>query len=74
MLDTIGVTTVDEFYTDVPESARLAGSIEGLPDHQGELAVERQMAGLAAKNRTAPKGPFLLAAAPTNTTCQPAWT
>ena len=28
------------------------GTVEGLPDHQGELAVERHMSKLAAKNRS----------------------
>ncbi|WP_300376430.1 aminomethyl-transferring glycine dehydrogenase subunit GcvPA [Henriciella sp.] len=58
MLATIGAKSVDEFYTDVPEAARLDGTIEGLPDHQGELAVERHMAALAGKNRTASEGRF----------------
>lgn len=60
MLTTIGAETVDDFYADVPVDARLAGKIEGLPDHQGELAVERRMAELAAKNRTASEGPFFV--------------
>ena len=47
MLDVIGAQSVDEFYHDVPEAARLGGKIDGLPDHQGELAVERHMAALA---------------------------
>ncbi len=60
MLSVIGARSVDDFYADVPESARLKGQIEGLPDHQGELAVERHMAMLAAKNRTASEGPFFV--------------
>ena len=51
MLKTIGAKSVDDFYADVPEAARLNGTVEGLPDHQGELAVERHMSNLAAKNR-----------------------
>ena len=43
MLNTIGAVSVDDFYEDVPQSARLTGTIEGLPDHQGELAVERHL-------------------------------
>jgi len=58
MLNTIGAASVDAFYQDVPESARLDGKIHGLPDHQSELAVERHMAQLAAKNTTASDGPF----------------
>lgn len=60
MLNTIGAASVDDFYQDVPESARLGGKIEGLPDHQGELAVERHLARLAAKNTTASDVPFFV--------------
>ena len=60
MLKTIGASSVDAFYEDVPESARLGATIEGLPDHQGELAVERHMSALAAKNRAAGEGPFFI--------------
>ena len=49
MLATIGVKTIDDLFADVPEKARLKGPLE-LPDHQGELEVERSMAALAAKN------------------------
>ena len=48
MLNTIGAASVDDFYEDVPESARLKGPIRDLPNHQGELAVERHLARLAA--------------------------
>ena len=60
MLATIGAASVDDFYEDVPESARFSGTIAGLPLHQGELAVERHLAGLAGQNRTADDGPFFL--------------
>lgn len=62
MLKTIGATSVDDFYKDVPESARLTGTIHDLPDHQGELAVERHLARLAAKNTTASDVPFFVGA------------
>ncbi len=62
MLNTIGAASVDEFYQDVPESARLTGPIHDLPDHQGELAVERHLARLAAKNTTASQVPFFVGA------------
>jgi glycine dehydrogenase subunit 1 len=62
MLKTIGAKSVDDFYADVPQSARLHGTIDGLPDHQGELAVERHMSKLAAKNRAASSGPFFVGA------------
>ncbi|MEO0550915.1 MAG: aminomethyl-transferring glycine dehydrogenase subunit GcvPA [Pseudomonadota bacterium] len=60
MLNTIGAASVDDFYQDVPESARLAGQVAGLPDHQGELAVDRHLSALAAKNVTASEGAFFV--------------
>ena len=44
MLAVTGAASIDDFYADVPEAARLGGKIDGLPDHQGELAVERHRA------------------------------
>jgi len=60
MLKTIGAKSVDDFYGDVPASARLKGPVAGLPNHQGELAVERHMSKLAAKNRPASDGRFFV--------------
>jgi glycine dehydrogenase subunit 1 len=60
MLKEIGAKSVDAFYSDVPKSARLGAPIDGLPNHQGELAVERHLSKLAAKNRTASSGPFFV--------------
>lgn len=60
MLDTIGAASVDDFYQDVPEGARLNGTIKGLPAHQGELAVERHLSRLAAKNTSVGAGPFFV--------------
>ena len=60
MLKTIGAKSVDDFYGDVPVSARLKAPIGGLPNHQGELAVERHMTKLAAKNRSASEGRFFV--------------
>jgi glycine dehydrogenase subunit 1 len=60
MLKTTGAKSVDDFYADVPASARLKAPISGLPNHQGELAVERHMAKLAKKNRAASEGPFFV--------------
>jgi glycine dehydrogenase subunit 1 len=62
MLNTIGAASVDDFYEDVPESARLTGPIHDLPNHQGELAVERHLARLAAKNTPASDVPFFVGA------------
>ena len=60
MMKTIGAKSVDDFYGDVPASARLTGPVPGLPNHQGELQVERHMTRLAAKNRAASDGPFFV--------------
>jgi len=62
MLDVIGAASVDDLFVDVPEEARLAGPIAGLPGHASEMAVERHMAALAAKNLNADEAPFFLGA------------
>jgi glycine dehydrogenase subunit 1 len=62
MLATIGVSSVDELFKDVPASARLAGKIEGLPDHRGELEVERTFQAFAAKNLSPAAVPFFIGA------------
>ena len=49
MLARIGVADVDALFADVPEAARLTRPLD-LPPHQGELAVERHLAALAARN------------------------
>ena len=60
MLKAIGAQSVDDFYGDVPVSARLKGPVPGLPNHQGELEVERHMTKLSKKNRAASDGPFFV--------------
>ena len=60
MLKIIGAKSVDDFYGDVPASARLRGPVPGLPNFQGELEVERHMTKLAKKNRAASDGPFFV--------------
>ncbi|MEJ2408441.1 MAG: aminomethyl-transferring glycine dehydrogenase subunit GcvPA [Novosphingobium sp.] len=62
MLGTIGAASVDDLFIDVPEEARLSGPIEGLPMHASEMAVERHMSRLAAKNISAGSAPFFLGA------------
>jgi glycine dehydrogenase subunit 1 len=60
MLATIGAGSVDELFRDVPQEARLKGPIHGLPMHASEMAVERDMKAMAAKNVAAGDVPFFL--------------
>ena len=62
MLATIGAKSVDELFKDVPASARLPGKVSGLPDHLGELEVERAFQGFAAKNVSPSTAPFFIGA------------
>jgi glycine dehydrogenase subunit 1 len=62
MLATIGAATIDDLFADVPEAARLTGPIAGLPMHASEMAVERQLTGLARRNLAAGDAPFFLGA------------
>jgi glycine dehydrogenase subunit 1 len=57
MLKDIGVASADEFFKGLPVTKSF-----DLPDHQGELEVERFMAGLAEQNRSASSGKFFLGA------------
>ena len=61
MLRTIGAPSVDALFADVPPSARLPGPVD-LPLHAGEIEVERELWGLAAKNRVAGLAPFFCGA------------
>ncbi len=60
MLRVIGAESIDALFVDVPEHARLAGPIEGLPGRASELAVERHMTALARQNTVAGEVPFFL--------------
>ena len=62
MLGQIGAATIDDLFVDVPEAARQSGPIAGLPLHASEMAVERHMGALAAKNLNAGAAPFFLGA------------
>ncbi len=61
MLEAVGAKSVDDLFRDVPQSAFVQGKVN-LPDHQGELAVERMMAEYANQNHAASQGPFFLGA------------
>jgi glycine dehydrogenase subunit 1 len=62
MLATIGASSIDDLFADVPEEARLSGPISGLPNHASEMAVERHFSALARKNIAASHHPFFLGA------------
>ncbi|MGN6621674.1 MAG: aminomethyl-transferring glycine dehydrogenase subunit GcvPA [Sphingomonas sp.] len=62
MLATIGASSIDDLFIDVPEAARLDGPIRDLPNHASELAVERHLSALARKNTVAGDVPFFLGA------------
>lgn len=59
MLQTIGVGSVDDLFVDVPRSAVLDKPLD-LPNHAGELAVERTLGKMAARNVAAGSVPFFV--------------
>lgn len=61
MLAAIGVDGMDTLFSDIPESAKLAGLLD-LPMHSGEIEVERALEALAAKNLTDGDAPSFLGA------------
>ncbi len=58
MLDVIGAGAIDDLFADVP--AKSLNADFDLPDHLGELEVERALGRMAAKNQAAGAGPFFL--------------
>ena len=62
MLERVGAPSIESLFADVPEVALLSAPIAGLPNHASEMAVERHMASLAAKNLAAGAAPFFLGA------------
>jgi glycine dehydrogenase subunit 1 len=62
MLAKIGVPDMDALFRDVPKEAVVGRSAFDLPDHQGELAVERALSKMAAKNIAAGSVPFFCGA------------
>ncbi len=60
MLSAVGAASIDDLFVDVPEAARLRDTIEGLPDHLSEMAVERELARLSRRNLVAGDVPFFL--------------
>ncbi len=62
MLESIGVSTIDQLYDAVPAEFLLKKPISELPNHQGEIEVESFIKSLSNKNRSASEGPFFLGA------------
>lgn len=62
MLGAVGADTIDDLFADVPADALLSAPIAGLAPHASEMAVERHMGRLAAKNLSAGAAPFFLGA------------
>lgn len=62
MLNTIGVDTIDALYDNVPSHLLTEGTIPGIPDHKGELEVERELSAIAKKNISATQSDFFLGA------------
>jgi len=60
MLARIGVSSIDDLFADVPEAAR--NPAINLPNAHGELAVERLLGRMAARNTPAGSQPFFLGA------------
>lgn len=61
MLDAIGVSSVDELFKQVPKEAFIKGKAD-LPDHQGELEIDRQMQAFANQNINSQSNRFFLGA------------
>ena len=62
MLAAIGAPSIEALFADVPKGLLRDAPVDGLPPHQGELAVERHMARLASRNVPAGSVPFFLGA------------
>lgn len=61
MLSEIGVSSIDDLFVDVPETARFEGTFD-LPDHMAEFEVERLMSSMAGRNTTTGDVPSFLGA------------
>jgi glycine dehydrogenase subunit 1 len=57
MLDVIGAKDIDALFADVPAGKLLSG-LPNLPPHRSEIAVERALSALAARNVSAGSAPF----------------
>jgi len=60
MLATLGADSIDQLFVDIPD--RYRNPVLDLPAPMSELEVQRELAGLAAKNRILASGPSFLGA------------
>ncbi len=61
MLMRIGVPDIEALFADIPADKRIEGLLD-MPSAMSEMAVERTMTAMAARNRAAGSGPFFLGA------------
>ncbi|HEX3971564.1 MAG TPA: aminomethyl-transferring glycine dehydrogenase subunit GcvPA [Stellaceae bacterium] len=61
MLGVIGAKSVDDLFSDIPAALRLTSPLD-LPPGMGEIEIERELAGLAARNMAAGAVPSFLGA------------
>jgi glycine dehydrogenase subunit 1 len=61
MLNRVGVPDIDALFADIPEQKRLSGLID-MPLRASEIAVERTLGAMAAKNTAAGSARFFLGA------------
>ena len=61
MLARIGVADIEALFADIPADKRIAGLMD-MPRAMSEMAVERSMAAMAARSRSAGSLPFFLGA------------
>ena len=61
MLNRVGVPDIGALFADIPAQKRLSGLLD-MPLRQSEIAVERALGAMAAKNVAAGSGPFFLGA------------
>lgn len=52
MLDAIGIDSVEDLFAAIPEASRFEGTLD-LPEGASELQLQRELIGLASKNRGA---------------------
>jgi glycine cleavage system P protein (glycine dehydrogenase) subunit 1 len=62
MLARIGAPGVDALFRDVPKPAQVPVTAFDLPDHKGEIEVDRALTRFAARNAAAGDGPFFCGA------------